>query len=450
MIEKILNDVKDVIWSPALVVILVLAGLYFSIRTRFVQVRKIRTMLKLLFAKREKSGKGVSSFQAFCLALSGRVGTGNIVGVATAIALGGPGAIFWMWIIAFLGASTAYVESTLSQLYKFKHKSGYRGGPFCYIEQGLKCKWLAIIFALVTILGLGIFSPPVQSNGVAMAANNVFNIPLWVTGLITASVLAFVIIGGVKRIASFAEVITPIMAIIYILLSLVIVAINWRQVPYIFLMIIKGAFGFSQFGGGLLGSTISMGVKRGLYSNEAGEGTGAIVSASADVKNPEHQGLVQAFSVYIDTLLVCSATAFMILSTGMYNVFDPNTSEALLDNEFGHNYVEYTQMAVDTLIPNFGSCFVCIALFFFAFTTIIAYYFYAETSIIYLTQNNKRMEKAMIWVYRFVILAMVILGSVQTADAAWALGDIGIGLTTWINIIVILILAPQAIKLIRK
>jgi len=451
MLEKIVQSVYDVIWSPVLVVLLAVAGLYFTIRTRFVQVRKFRTMVKLLFAPNQKKENGVSSFQAFCIALSGRVGTGNIVGVATAIALGGPGAIFWMWIIAFFGASTAYVESTLSQLYKFKHKSGFRGGPFCYIEQGLKCKWLAIVFALCTIIGLGILCPQIQSNSIAMANDNIFHIPVWVSGLFVTVVLGIVIIGGVKRIAYVAELITPFMAIIYIVLSLVVMVINWRQIPEVFGLIISGAFGFSQLGGGIIGSTIAMGVKRGLYSNEAGEGTGAIVSASADVERPENQGLVQAFSVYIDTLLVCSATAFMILSTGMYNVLDSKTGEMLISNapELGNNYVGYTQAAVDSIYSGFGSIFVTVALFFFAFTTIMAYYFYSETSIIYLANGKKKAEKIVIWVYRFVILASVLFGSLKSADLAWTLGDIGVGMTTWINVIVILILAPKATKLVK-
>lgn len=452
MLEKIVQHVYDVIWSPAFVVLLVAAGLYFSIRTRFVQVRKFRTMLRLLFARNQKKENGVSSFQAFCIALSGRVGTGNIVGVATAIAFGGPGAIFWMWVIAFLGASTAYVESTLAQIYKQKHHSGYRGGPFCYIEKGLKSKWLAAFFAVVTILGYGICCPPIQSNSVAMAVNNAFNVPMWVSGGVIALILAVVIIGGIKRIARVAEYITPFMAVIYILLALIVMVINWRQIPHVFGMIFQSAVGIYQIGGGILGSTIAMGVKRGLYSNEAGQGGGAIVSASADVERPENQGIVQAFSVYIDTLLVCSATAFMILSTGMYNVFDINNpSEALQMNvpELGNNYVGFTQAAVNSVYPGFGAWFVSVALFFFSFTTIMAYYFYSETSIIYLARGSARAEKIMIWIYRFVILAMVVFGSLKSADLIWTIGDIGVGLTAWVNVIVILILCPQATKLLK-
>ena len=452
---SIVCDINTYLSNYILVFLLIAVGLWYSIKTKFVQVRYFKEGMKNVFGniklRGEKQESGMTSFQALATAIAAQVGTGNIVGASGAILTGGPGAIFWMWIIAFFGASTAYVESTLAQMYKFRHESGYRGGPFCYIEQGLKCKWLAIVLAVFTIIGLGILCPQIQSNSIAMATDNVFNIPVWVSGLFVTILLGIVIIGGVRRIAKVAEFITPFMAIIYIVLSIAVMVINWRQIPYVFGMIFKGAFGIYQVGGGILGSTIAMGVKRGLYSNEAGEGTGAIVSASADVERPENQGLVQAFSVYIDTLLVCSATAFMILSTGMYNVIDMNTGEMLQANapELGNNYVGYTQAAVNTIYSGFGSGFVTVALFFFAFTTIMAYYFYSETSIMYLTKKNKRSEKITIWIYRFVILASVMFGSLKSADLAWILGDIGIGMTTWINVIVILILAPKATKLVK-
>lgn len=446
-----MNQIYDIIWSPLLVILLVGAGLYFSIRTRFVQVRRIPTMVRLLFAKNNDSSNGVSSFQAFCMALSGRVGTGNIVGVATAIAFGGAGAIFWMWIIAFLGASTAFMESTLAQIYRQPHESGWRGGPSEYIERGLHSRWLAVIFAITTIIGYGIFCPTVQSNSAAMAMVNVFHTPAWVGGVLISLILGIVIIGGVKRIAHVAEIVTPFMAVSYIILAVVVCIINWRAIPGVFNDIFATALGFRQVGGGILGSTIAMGVKRGLYSNEAGEGGGAFVSASANVDHPAKQGLVQAFSVYIDTLLVCTATAIMILSTGCYNIISSDTHEIIEAHspELGANYVSYTQTAVSSLFGNFGPIFVTVALFFFVFTTLMAYYFYSESSIIYLARGNKRMEKIIIWIYRFVIIAASMFGSLKSADYIWTLGDIGVGLTTWINVIVILILSPQAIKALR-
>ena len=295
--ERIVSAINDVVWSPALVVLLVGAGLYFSIRTRFVQLRRIGVMTHLLFGKKDKTKekKGVSSFEAFCIALSGRVGTGNIVGVATAIALGGPGAIFWMWVIAFLGASTAFVESTLAQLFNFEHEDGSRGGPACYIDKGLRSKWLAVVFALFTIIGCGLMLTTVQANGMSSAASNSLGVKPLVSGLFLAFLIGLVVIGGIKRISKVASIVTPFMAVAYIVIALVVLAFNWRAIPGLLSMIVTNAFGINPVCGGILGSTIMMGVKRGLFSNEAGQGTGAIPSASADVNHPAEQGLVQAF-----------------------------------------------------------------------------------------------------------------------------------------------------------
>ena len=333
--KEIVSAINDVIWSPALVVLLVCAGLYFSIGTRFVQIRKIGEMVRILFPKKERSKnseEGISSFEAFCVALSGRVGTGNIVGVATAIAIGGPGAIFWMWVVAFLGASTAFVESTLSQIYKFKHDGIWRGGPALYIYKGLNCKWLGIVFAVATIIGSGICCTTVQANGMANAMTNSFSIPAMTGGIILAVLIGLVIIGGIRRISKVASIVTPFMALGYILVAVIVLAINWRAIPGAFGSIITNAFGINPLCGGILGATIEMGVKRGLFSNEAGQGTGAIPSASADVEHPVQQGLAQSFSVYIDTLLVCTATALMILTSGSFNVIDQETGEMLVAN----------------------------------------------------------------------------------------------------------------------
>ena len=463
MLEKIVSTVNSIVWSPALIVLLIGAGLYFSIRTRFVQVRRFGLMVRLLFGLDKKKEdpapgdgrtKGISSFQAFCVALSGRVGTGNIVGVATAIAMGGPGAVFWMWIIAFLGASTAFVESTLAQIYKFPHHSGWRGGPASYITDGLRSKAFGIVFAVFTIIGYGFLLVTVQSNGAASAIHNSLNISPLAGGLILAGVLALVIIGGLKSIARVASIVTPFMALGYIIISLVIIAMNWQAVPGILGSIVTNAVGINPLCGGILGSTIAMGVKRGLFSNEAGQGGGAIVSASAEVSHPAKQGLVQAFSVYVDTLLVCTATALMILSAGSFNVFGAS-GEMLYSGapELGNNYVGFTQAAIDSVFSGFGSGFITVALFFFVFTTIMAYYFYAESSIIYLFNlkpgSNQAKEKAVLWIYRILLLSAVIFGATKEANLIWQIGDIGVGLTTWINVIAILILCPQAIKALR-
>ncbi len=438
-------------------VLLVGAGLYFSIRTRFVQLRRIGVMTHLLFGKKDKTKekKGVSSFEAFCIALSGRVGTGNIVGVATAIALGGPGAIFWMWVIAFLGASTAFVESTLAQLFNFEHEDGFRGGPACYIDKGLRSKWLAVVFALFTIIGCGLMLTTVQANGMSSAASNSLGVKPLVSGLFLAFLIGLVVIGGIKRISKVASIVTPFMAVAYIVIALVVLAFNWRAIPGLLSMIVTNAFGINPVCGGILGSTIMMGVKRGLFSNEAGQGTVAIPSASADVKHPAEQGLVQAFSVYVDTLLVCTATALMILSAGTYNILGPDSSMLVANSpELGANYVGFTQAAIDTVLGGFGSIFISIALAFFVFTTIMAYYFYSESSIIYLCSLNgkcsQRTEMLLIRVLQIAQLTAIVFGAVKEANLVWTLGDIGVGIMAWVNVIAIILLSNKAFGALKE
>lgn len=448
--EKIVSLINDIVWNPGLVALLILAGLAFSIMTRFVQVRKFSTMLRSLFSKKE-DGKGISSFEAFCIALSGRVGTGNIVGVATAIAFGGPGAVFWMWVVAFLGASTAFIESTLSQIYKFPHHSGYRGGPFSFIEHGLGLRWVGILFAIITILACGIFLTTVQANGVSSAVNNSFPVSPIISGVVMAAILGLVVFGGIKRIAKVATVVTPFMALGYILMALVVIGFNWQDVPSVFASIFTNALGINPVCGGIIGSTIAMGVKRGIFSNEAGQGTGAIVSAATDVSHPAKQGLAQAFSVYVDTLFVCTATALMILTSGTYNILS-SSGEILYAGapELANNYVSYTQKAVDTVFMGFGGQFVSIAMIFFTFTTLMAYYFYSETSIIYLFKGKSaKWEKVAIRFFQVLMLCAVIFGSAKEADVVWQLGDIGVGLMAWLTVISIIILCPKAIKSLK-
>ena len=452
MLEKIVSGLNAFIWNPALVGLLIIAGLYFSIRTRMVQVRRFPLMLRSLFSK--KSGDdGISSFQAFCIALSGRVGTGNIVGVATAIAFGGPGAVFWMWIVAFFGASTAFVESTLAQIYKFPHHSGFRGGPFSFIEYGMNQRWLGIVFALITVVACGFFLPTVQANGVSTAVRNAFPVSTLTSGIVLAVLLALVILGGVRRIANVASVVTPFMALGYILLSLFVIGFHIQDVPAVFKSIVTNAFGIHPVAGGIIGSTIAMGVKRGIFSNEAGQGTGAIVSAAAAVHHPAQQGLAQAFSVYVDTLLVCTATALMILTSGTYNILDSDTGALLYAGapELANNYVNYTQSAVDSVFRGFGSQFISIAMVFFAFSTIMAYYFYAESGIIYLFRGKEgKGERTAIRIFQVIILCAVVFGAVREADLIWQLGDIGVGLMAWVTVISLLILCPKAIRSLKE
>ncbi len=452
MLEKIVSKVNEIVWNPALVGLLIVAGLYFSFRTRFVQVRRFKLMLRSLFS-RQSPEKGISSFEAFCIALSGRVGTGNIVGVATAIAFGGPGAVFWMWVVAFFGASTAFVESTLAQIYKFPHHSGYRGGPFSFIEHGLKQRWLGIAFAIVTVIACGFFLTTVQANGVSSAIANAFPVPALASGITLAVLLGLVVFGGVRRIARVASIVTPFMAVGYIILAIVVIAFHIQEIPAVFASIFTNAFGIHPVCGGIIGSTIAMGVKRGIFSNEAGQGTGAIVSAAADVPHPAQQGLAQAFSVYVDTLLVCTATALMILSSGTYNILDSKTGEILFAGapELANNYVNYTQSAVNTVFAGFGSQFVSIAMIFFAFSTIMAYYFYAETGIIYLFRHkHPKWEKLAVRLFQALMLVAVIFGAVREADLIWQLGDIGVGMMAWVTVVSLLILCPKAIRSLKE
>ena len=445
--DAMLNALNGLIWSPALVYLCLGVGLYFSFRTRFMQVRGVREMVRLMWVG-SSSHAGVSSFQAFAMSLSGRVGIGNIAGVATAIAAGGPGAVFWMWVMAFLGASTAFVESTLAQIYKEKDDEGrYRGGPAYYIEKAMGQRWYAWLFAVVTIIATGLLLPGVQANGIATSMNVAWGVAPWVIAPLLALALALIIFGGVKRIAHFAQIVVPFMAIAYLIVALTIMALNIEQVPSMLALVFKSAFGLDAGFGAVLGLAVQWGVKRGIYSNEAGQGTGPHAAAAAEVSHPAKQGYVQAFSVYVDTLLVCSATAFMILSTGMYNVVGPDG--AMIANnlpgiEAGPGFA---QAAVESVLPGYGAGFVALALLFFAFTTIVAYYYMAETNIAYI--NRKIHRPWMILALRIAILGAVVMGVMRSTGAAWTLGDIGVGMMAWLNIIAILILQKPALIALR-
>ena len=464
--ESLVSSLNDFFWGPWFIYGILIVGIFFSILTRFLQVRHIKEMFVLMF-KGEKSEKGISSFQAMSIALSGRVGTGNIAGTATAIGFGGPGAVFWMWAIAFIGAATAYVESTLAQIYKEEKETEYRGGPAFYIEKGMGQKWFAVIFAVAALIAMLVLMPGVQSNAIAGAVENAFGIETWITGLIIAILLGIIIIGGVRWIANAAQIIVPFMAIAYILMAIIIIVMNISEVPNVIGLIFSSAFGAQELFGGLIGSAIAWGVKRGIYSNEAGQGTGAHPAAAAEVSHPAKQGLVQAASVYIDTLLVCSATAFMILFTGMYNVHDEKAAEPVTTfvhvGEFNSGELTgeeqitfaksieagaaYTQHAVESSLPGFGAPFVAIALFFFAFTTIMAYYYIAETNVSYLFSGTY--EKIGIWIAKIAILVAAFYGTVKTSSLAWAMGDVGLGLMVWINVIAILIIMKPAIVALK-
>jgi len=407
-----------------------------------------REMIRLLFSSKE-SDRGISSFQALAVSLSGRVGTGNIAGVAAAIGFGGPGAVFWMWVVAFLGAATAYIESTLGQIYKEEDEGQFRGGPAYYIEKAMGQKWYAWIFAISTILAVGVLLPGVQSNSIGNAAELAFGGETVVnflgdsisatklsTAVIVVAILGFIIFGGVKRIAHVTQIVVPFMALGYVLIALGVIAYHIAELPGIMSLILTDAF--TPMAG--IGAAIGWGVKRGVYSNEAGQGTGPHAAAAAEVEHPAQQGLVQAFSVYIDTLFVCSATAFMILITNQYYVsgVDAAISGGMLASDVAANSPAFTQLALESVMGGFGKVFVAVALFFFAFTTLLAYYYIAETNVAYIRRTFR--VPGELTILKIVLMIAVFYGTVRSADLAWAMGDIGVGLMAWLNIIGILII----------
>ena len=459
------------IMGPPFIVLCLGAGLYFTIRTFFVQVVNIPDMLSQI-VRGEKSESGVSSFQSLMISLAGRVGTGNIAGVATAIAFGGPGAVFWMWVMAFLGAATSFVECALGQVYKEKDQDTgeYRGGPAFYIEKAYKhtkardfSLFYAILFAVVTVIAMSFFLPGVQANGITESANQAWDLSLWIPTLIIVALLLLIIVGGVKRIALFASYVVPFMATIYIVIAIVVMFMNYDQIVDVFSSIFGSAFGTDAVYGAIWGLAVQWGVKRGLYSNEAGQGTGPHAAAAAEVSHPAKQGFVQAFAVYIDTLFVCSATAFLILSTGMYRVYQNGVEEPSEILQRGPGGIAddvaagpgFAQAGIDSMftgIPGAGPSFVALSLFFFAFTTIVAYYYMAETNLTYVMRwvPNHSVRRALVWLLRVLIVVAVAIGGLSTEPGqAWALGDIGVGAMAWLNILAILVLQVPALKVLK-
>jgi AGCS family alanine or glycine:cation symporter len=459
---ELVDATNGVVWSIPLVGLCLIAGLYFTIRTKAVQT-SLPDMLAQL-RDGEKSVNGTSSFQSLMMSLANRVGMGNIGGVATAIAFGGAGAVFWMWTVALLGAATSFVECTLGQIYKEQDPDTgeYRGGPAYYFEKAYahKAKTFslvyAIVFAIVTVFAMSFFLPGVQANGMASAMNGAWGVPTWATAIGIVIALSFIVVGGVKRIATFAALVVPPMAILYILCSLIVFFVNFGEIPRVFGEIFAGAFGAHAVYGAIIGLAIKWGVQRGIYSNEAGQGTGPHHAAAAEVSHPAKQGFVQAFAVYIDTLFVCTATAFIIISTDMYTVFKNEEYGSAThyvgaigtDVEPGPGFV---QAGFDTLAPGLGSSFVALALAFFAFTTMVAYYYMAEVNLSYLTRKIRSavVRRGMIRALQLLILCSVAYGAVTTAGSAWGLGDIGVGTMAWLNIVGILVLQIPALKALK-
>lgn len=445
--EQIVNTLVDYIWGNGLVYLALAVGLYFTVVTKGVQFRYLPEMVRLLKEKQE-SGAGISSFQAFCMSLSGRIGVGNIAGVATAIAAGGPGAVFWMVVMALLGGASAFVESTLAQVYKTKVGTEYRGGSPYYIEKGLKLKAFAVLVAVVIFLSYGVLVPGIQANTIATSFDNAFGLSAWMSGAVVSALLAFLIFGGTKRIARAADRIIPLMALGYVGLMLAVLVTHAAQIPATVSLIIGSAFGTDAVFGGIVGTAIAWGVRRAVFSNVAGAGEATFSSAAAEVSHPVKQGLVQGFSVYIDTVIVCTSTAIMILITGMYNVQPPGMETPLVEHIPGVAAGSaYTQAALGTVFGDFGGAFVAVGIFFFAFTCLLAYYYIAETALLYLDQKLKYPILSMI--LRVVFLVVVFMGSVQSAGLMWGLGDIGFGSMCYLNLIAIVFLSKPALRALR-
>ena len=429
-----ITSINDVLWTYILIIMLLGCAVWFTIKTRFVQFRMLGEMLRLLGESTSK-GEGkehhISSFQAFMVSLASRVGTGNLAGVATAITVGGPGAVFWMWLIALLGSSSAFIESTLAQLYKVHGKTSYIGGPAYYMKKGLKKPWMGILFAILIIFTFAFAFNTVQSNTICAAFEQAFQVDHTLMGIILTVLTLMVIFGGIQRIAKVSSIIVPIMALGYILLALVIVGINFTQIPAVFKLIVSSAFGWEQALGGGIGAALMQGIKRGLFSNEAGMGSAPNVAATADVTHPVKQGLIQALGVFSDTLVICTCTAFIILFSGV-----PLGGEI--------NGVQLTQMALDTQIGSGGSTFVAIAILFFAFSSVIGNYYYGEANLRYITHN-----KLIMTIFRLTTGAMVMFGALASLDLVWSLADVCMALMTICNLIAIVLLGKYAFRLLE-
>lgn len=434
LIYKWMTLVNDALWTYILIAMLMGCAVWFTLKTRFVQFRMIREMIRLLgdsAGRGDKGEKHISSFQAFAISLASRVGTGNLAGVATAIAVGGPGAIFWMWVIALLGASSAFVESTLAQLYKVKGKDSFIGGPAYYMKKGLKQPWMGMLFAVLITITFGFAFNSVQSNTICAAIEHAFGFNHIPMGFIITALTLIIIFGGIQRIAKVSSVIVPVMALGYIGLALVIVILNITHLPAVIEMIVSHAFGWQQALGGGVGMALMQGIKRGLFSNEAGMGSAPNVAATAFVSHPVKQGLIQTLGVFTDTLIMCTCTAFIILFSG-----------APLDGSA--NGVQLTQQALTNEIGASGGIFVAVALFFFAFSSIIGNYYYGEANIRYITRR-----KWVVYTYRLLVGGMVLFGSLASLDFVWSMADITMGLMAICNLIAISFLGKYAFRLLN-
>lgn len=439
----IIDMLNEYLWTYVVIVMLIGCAIYFTIRTKGVQFLFLKDMFKVIanrpiyINKVEKENlstederlKKIGSFQAFAVSLSSRVGTGNLAGVASAIFVGGPGAVFWMWVMALFGAATAFVESTLAQLYKRRGEDSFYGGPAYYMQYGLHRKWMGVLFAVLITITFGIANQVVQSNTLCDAVADTMGVGRDKVGLVLTIATTMIIFGGVTRISRFSSIIVPIMAVGYILLAAFILITNITAIPAMISLIVKSAFGFEQAAGGMVGVAMMQGIKRGLFSNEAGEGSAPNAAAIASTSHPIKQGLLQALGVFADTLVICTCTAFVILLSGIY--------------DSGRDGIILTKYALITHVGSLGGLFVTLAIFFFAYSTIIANYFYGETNIRFITQSGKT-----IFAFRAITGATVMIGATVTLQTAWCLVDLAMGFMTLVNLVAIIQLSPKVFRLL--
>ena len=437
-LNSIIGQINNILWSYVLIALLILSGLLYTIRTGFAQGRLLGDMVALITGKlsslrdgEKKVAGQVTGFQAFCIAVASHVGTGNLAGVAIAVAVGGPGALFWMWVIALLGGATSLIENTLAQTYKVKEGNGFRGGPSYYMEKALGQKTLGYIFSVIVIVTFAFVFNTVQANTIAQAFETTFNMSSAVAGIILAALTALIIFGGLNRIANVVSFMVPVMAIGYVIVALYVLIVNAVHIPALFMSIIEAAFGIKQAVGGAIGVAMLQGIKRGLYSNEAGMGSAPNAAATSNVSHPVKQGLLQAFGVFVDTILICSATGFIVLLYPEYNTI-------------GEKGIKLTQLALSHSVGAWGAGFITLCIFLFAFSSLVGNYYYGEANLEFLTKSKTSML-----VFRVLTVACVYLGSVASLGLVWDIADVSMGIMALMNIVVIAILSPKAIAIIN-
>ena len=426
---ELLNIINDYLWTHIVITLLVFCALYFTFRLKGVQFSRIGDMLRVIVEK--PGGQKIGSFHAFAVSLSSRVGTGNLAGVASAIFVGGPGAVFWMWMMALFGAATAFVEATLAQLYKRRGKDSFYGGPAYYMQHGLHRKWMGVLFAVLITITFGMANQIVQSNTLCGALADSFAIDAKWIGLTITIATLIIIFGGIRRISHFASIVVPFMAIGYVIIAVIVILMNITEIPAMIVLIVKSAFGLEQAVGGAFGMAVMQGVKRGLFSNEAGEGSAPNAAAIAHTSHPVKQGLLQSLGVFTDTIVVCTCTAFIILLSGIY--------------DSGRDGIILTKYALEHHIGPAGGLFVTAAIFLFAYSTIIANYFYGETNIRFITQKMSYIN-----LFRIITGATVMAGAMMSLQEAWSIVDLAMGVMTIVNLVAIIQLSPKAFFLLRN